>query len=340
MKNYGKIFLIASCAALFFWVVPWLYNLITLKPYRAAFTLYSCTLHDFASLDRSEGRGFQFVDTKGNIHGDEAQPMFYASVLASRGALPDTLEGRRISLEEIERNAVFATADPKDINRTLPPVHLLMESVPERLELKDPEDALVSRSHSIDIVKMATNEVREQKSALFNEALRKQGFVYPARLFNGNPSNRKAYDEGYLVTDAQDKLYQLKQVNDTVTVRHFPEADGLGLKFVMITEFENRATLGYLVSAENRLHILLPDGHVVPTEVRFTPEKESLMVVGDLFYYTVKTSTDKGERFWALRSDDFTLVDTLSRPYPRDRSFPGLRFTSSDDGWVKPRLSL
>ena len=281
MKTYGKLFLVGSCALLLLWGVPWLYNLITLEAYSTPFTLYSCTLHDFASLDRGEGKGFRFIDTKGNIHGDETQPMFYASVLASRGALPDSLEGRRVSLEEIERNAVIATSDPKDINRTLPPVYLLMESVPERLELKDPEDALVSRAGSIDIVEMATNQLREEKTALLNKALREQGFAYPARLFSGKPSHRKAYDEGYLVTDAQDKLYQLKQVNDTVTVRHFPEADGLGLKFVMITEFENHATLAYLVSAGNVLHILLPDGRTLSvrknaTVLVWNPPQEGL----------------------------------------------------------------
>lgn len=338
MKKYGQIFLIVSAAALLLWVVPWLYNLITLKSYSTPFTLYSCTLHDFASLDRSEGRGFEFVDTRGNRYGDEAQPMFYASVLASRGALPDTLEGRKVTLEEIEYNAVIASSDPKDVNRTVPPVYLLLESVPERLELKDPEDALINRAHSLDIVEMATNRLREQKTALLNEELRKYGFEHPARLFAGKPSHRKAYDEGYLVTDAGNRLFQLKQVNDTVTVRYFPQADGLGLKFLLITEFDNHATLGYLVDRDNRLHMLRPDGEVIKTEVTFVPEKEDLLVVGDMFYYTVKTSTERGEHFWALRSSDFSLVDTLDRPYPREWTLPGLSFTSSGDSWVKPRF--
>lgn len=338
MKRYGQIFLGLSLAALLLWVLPWLYNLITLKPYSTPFTLYSCTVHDFTSLDRSEGRGFQFIDTKGNVYGDEAQPTFYASVLASRGALPDTLEGREVTLEEIEQNAVIASSDPKDLNRTLPPVYLLLESVPERLELKDPEDALVSRKGSVDIVEMASNTLREEKTRLLNEALKENGFVYPARYFAGKPSHRKAYDEGYLVTDAEDKVFQLKQINDTVHVRHFPQADGLGVHFMLITEFDNHATLGYLVSADNHLYMLRPDGEVVRTEVVFDPRKEDLLVVGDLFYYTVKTATEKGEHFWALRSSDFSLVDTLARPYPREWSFPGIRFTSSSDGWVKPRL--
>ena len=338
MKRYGEIFLGFSLAALLLWLVPWLYNFITLKPYSTPFTLYSCVVHDFTSLERSEGAGLKFTDRKGNVYGDEVQPLFYASVLASRGALPDSLEGRKVSLEEIERNAVIASCEPKDLNRTLPPVYLLLESVPERLELKDPEDAMVSRKSSIDIIEMATNTLRKEKTQLFNQVLQEQGFTYPARFFAGKPSHRKSYDEGYLLTDSRGKVFQAKQVNDTVKVRRFPQADSLGVYFMLVTEFENRATLGYLVGAGDRLYILRPDGEVVKTEVRFNPHKEDLLVVGDLFYYTVKTSTEQGERFWALRADDFSLVDRMEREYPREWSLPGLSFTSYNDGWVKPRL--
>lgn len=339
MKTFGKLFLYASLVVLLFWVAPWLYRLITLKPYQTPFTLYSCTLHDFTSLDRSDGREFRFIDRQGGVHGDEAQPMFYASILASRGALPDSIEGRKITLEEIEYNSVIASSDPKDVNRTLSPVYLLMESVPVRLELQDPEDALVSRKDRIDIYKMATNEIRADKTEALNAALKAQGFTFPARLFAGKPSHRKAYDEGYLVTDAEGKLFQLKQVNDSVTVRHFPDADGQGIDFLMITEFDNHATLGYFTGADGFLQMLLPDGGVVKTAVPFDASEEDLLIVGDMFYYTVKTSTDKGERFWALRSSDFALVDTLSRRYPSDFSLPGIHFTSAGDGWVKPRFN-
>ncbi len=339
MKTFGKLFLYASLVVLLFWVAPWLYRLITLKPYQTPFTLYSCTLHDFTSLDRSDGREFRFIDRRGGVHGDEAQPMFYASILASRGALPDSIEGRKVTLEEIEYNSVIASSDPKDVNRTLSPVYLLMESVPLRLELQDPEDALVSRKDRIDIYKMATNEIRADKTAALNAALKAQGFTFPARLFAGKPSHRKAYDEGYLVTDAEGKLFQLKQVNDSVTVRHFPDADGQGIDFLMITEFDNHATLGYFTGADGFLQMLLPDGKVVKTAVPFNARKEDLLIVGDMFYYTVKTSTEEGERFWALRSCDFALVDTLSRRYPADFSLPGIHFTSAGDGWVKPRFN-
>lgn len=96
--------------------------------------------------------------------------------------------------------------------------------------------------------------------------------------------------------------------------------------------------MGYLVDADSRLHMLVPDGRVLPTGVTYVPEKEDLLVVGDLFYYTVKTSDDKGEHFWALRSSDFSPVASYERAYPSGRSLPGLRFTSSLDNWVKPRF--
>ncbi len=337
MKKAGKIFIWASLAAIVLWIVPWLYNLVSLKGYHSPFTLYSCTVHDFCALDRGDGREFKFYDTKGGVHGEEAQPLFYASVLASKGMLPDTLEGRKVTLEEIEHNSLIISSDPKDVNRTSAPVYLLLESVPERLELKDPEDALISRKDGICVYNMESNSLLEEKTAQLKEALDKEGFTYPAKLFAGNPSHRKEYDEGYLVTDSDDRLFQIKQVNGILEVRSFPLADNIHAKHLIITEFDNHATLGLLVSGEGKMAFLRPDGEVVLTEVPFNPAKEDLLLVGDIFYYTVKLSDSKGERFWALRSDDFSLVSSYERPYPDEFTLPGIRFTSGNDRWVKPR---
>ena len=346
MKKIGKAFIVLSAAVLVLWVVPWLYNLMTLKPYSTPFTLYSCIIHDFTSLDRSDSKNFQFIDREGNAHGDEVQPMFYASILASRGALPDSVEGRPVTMEEIDRNSIIVTSDPKDVNKTKPPVYLLMESVPERLELKEPERAIVSRKDGLLVYDMAGKELLAEISEGLNGQLRSLGFSFPARLFAGNPSDRKAYDEGYLVTDANNRLFHFKQVEGALTAEAFPEADNLGLKHLMITEFENRATLGYLISGDNRLYMLRPDGTVVKTEVNFDPTREDLLIVGDMFYYTVKVSDSKGEHFYALRSNDFSLADTMDRPYEFEDEVNlckyilpcRITFTSSNDGWVKPRF--
>ena len=338
MKKIARYFLILSALAVLSTLIPRLWALVTAKPERTPFTLYSCTVHDFTALDTEGGRDYRFVDRQGNVYGDEAQPLFYASVLASKGMLPDSLEGRPVSLDEIERNNVFVTSDPADVNKTLPPVYLLMESVPERLELKEPEEALVSRKDGIYVYRMEDNSLLEEKSARLREDLLAEGFRFPARLFSGNPTDRKDHDEGYLVTDAADRLYQIKQIDGALQVKHFPEADSLSLKHLIITEFENYSTLGLLVTGEGRLAFLRQDGSVVVSEVPFDPCREDFLLIGDLFYYTVKTATQKGERYYALRTGDFSLVDSMERPYPQHFSLPGLGFTSHLDSWVKPRF--
>ena len=347
MKRLGQIFIGLSLAALILWIIPWIYRIATLKQYSTPFTLYSCVYHDFTQLDRSDGRDYHFIGRDGSVYGDEAQPLFYSSILASKGLLPDSLEGVPVNEELIKHNNLILSKDPKDFNRKTAPVYLLMESVPVRLELQDPEEAFVVRKDGLYLYEMATNTFLPEKTDAFNDALRAEGFRFPAVLVEGTPSHRKAYDEGYLLTDADGKLFQLKQVDGAPEVRHFAEADGLDLDQVLITEFTNRVTLGYLIDKSHTLHILKADGSVIPTAVRYIPSEESLLVVGDLFYYTVKTSDDDGEHFYALRSDDFSLVDTMDRPYGFEEEvnlckyvFPcRLYFVSSDDGWVKPRLT-
>lgn len=348
MKTAGRIFIGFSAAVLILWLVPWLYNLATLKSYSPPFTLYSPVIHDFTYLDREEGakNSLRFIDRKGNVHGDEVQPFFYASLLHSRGEFPDSLDGRAITYKEAEDNSLVMTSRPREVARRNAPVYLLMESVPVRMELQDPEDALVIRKDGIKVWNMASNKMLEDKTAGLASQLSANGFVHPAKLLAGNPSHRKEYDEGYLVTDSKDQLFQIKQVDGKMTARSFPQASGLGIKQLFITEYTNHATLGYLIDKDDRMHMLRPDGSVVATDVIFDPVKDNLLVVGDLFNYTVKVSDNDGEKFYALNSSDFSLVDSMERTYPTDDEvnlceyiFPcRIRFVSSNDGYVKPRL--
>lgn len=345
IKRLGQIFLGLSGLAVAAWLLPALYELATIRPEGTPFTLYSPVVHDFTAMAESD-RELRFTDRKGRVYGDTVQPLFYASLLASKGTLPDSLDGVALSLEEIERHFVIASSDPADVNLTLPPVWPLMESTPLRLELREPTEAMVSRRDRIDIYDMNGNALEEAKTQQLRCALAACGFAYPARLFAGRPTDRKDYDEGYLVTDARDELFQIKQVDGQMTVRHFPEAASWHPRYLMITEFDDHATLGYLVSADGCLLMLTPEGSVIPTGVPFSPETDDFLLIGDLLYYTVKTSTSAGEHFYALRADDFSIIATMDRPYGPERQnlcrwfLPfRLQFTAPTDSWVRPRLS-
>lgn len=346
MKKAGTIFIYLSLAVLILWLVPWLYNLATLETYSSPFTLYSPVIHDFTYLDRGDGRDFNFIDRQGGVHGDEVQPLFYSSVLVSKGTFPDSLNGRAITPEDADLHSTILTARPVEIVKKDVPVRLLMESVPVRLELQDSEEAMVFRKHGISIYRMEGNEFLKDKSEKLTADLSGLGFKFPVRLSAGNPSHRKAYDEGYLLTDSEDKLYHVKQVNGNILCEYFPQADGLSLKHLMITEFEDHKTLGFLVTGDGFLAVLFTDGKVVRTAVPYDPAKEHLMVVGDMFYQTIKIHDNEKERFYALDSEDFSMVDSMDRTYPIEDGvnlckyiFPcRIHFTSSNDGFVKMRF--
>lgn len=339
MKKLWTVFLTLSAAVVVFTVVPWLVRILTAKPEHSPFTLYSCVLHDFTALYQDDdSREYQFHDRNGNVYGDEVQPLFYASILASKGQLPDSLEGRKVTLEEIERNNMFLTSDPRDINKTLPKVFLLMESTPLRLELQEPEDAFISRQDGLYIYNMGTNTLLEEKTEKLNKDLRDLGFVFPAKCIDGNPTDRKDHDEGYLLTDSQDHLFRIKQIDGEIKADYYPQADSLHLKNLKITEFENHATLGMLVTGAGYLAVLEENGDVTVTDVPLCPEKQRILIIGDMFYYTIEASTSEGELFYAVKSDNFELVDTLSRTYEKHFEFPGISFTSHTHSWVKPNF--
>lgn len=73
-----------------------------------------------------------------------------------------------------------------------------------------PEDAFRFTDKGIEFIRMETNRIDEAKSKLFTEMLVQKGFAFPASYASGNPTTRKDYDEGYLVLDANHKLFHLK----------------------------------------------------------------------------------------------------------------------------------
>jgi hypothetical protein len=191
------------------------------------------------------------------------------------------------------------------------------------------------------------NTLEEDKTEAFSGALAAQGFRFPVVRYSANPSHHKSYDEGYLLTDSAGNLFQLKQVDGKPYVRRFTQADGVNVQYVNITELSSKSILGWFTDDSGSMYFLRPDGQVFRTQVKYNPAEESLLGVGDMFYYTIKVSDDDGERFYALDADDFSLVDTMDRPYgfedefnPCKYIFPcRLYFTSSKESWVRPHLT-
>lgn len=345
MRKTGNIYLAIITALLAIWLLPRLWYIITAKQYSTPFTLYSCIAEDFVSLEDRSGKDFIFRDSQDREYGDSVLPFFYYRVLSSRHNVPETINGKQYTGEEIESNNIFFSTSPKEVNIPEMNVHMMLESNPPRLELEDPEYAIVSRNDGVRIIEMSSNSSDVELEMAFNEALDSAGFSFPAVIMSGNPSTRKAYDEGYMLTDSEGKLFHLKLADGKPCVESIP-AGGLELEHIFITENENRASLAYLFDRDGRFYVLDSLRRVIPTDIVADVTKQSVLLVGDILNHTVRVSDSKGEDYWALETGTYRTIKTMRRDYPEDEGFDlpkyifpaRLVLSSSLDGRIRPRL--
>ena len=345
MRKLGNIYLSVIGVLLAIWLIPRLYYIITAESYSTPFTLYSCTIGDFVSLTDRSGKDFVFTDTQEHEYGDSVLPFFYYRVLSSRNNVPEVINGRQFTGEEIERNNIIFSSTPRDVNSETPNVYMLLESNPPRLELEDAEYAIVARKDGFKVIEMAANKHAATLETALNAALDSVGFKFPADIVSGNPSTRKSYDEGYMLTDTDGKLYHLKLADGKPWVESI-STDGLDIRHIFITENDNKASLAYIFDSENRFYVLDSLRKIIRTDVIADVTKQEVLLVGDVLNYTVRVSDTEGEDFWALETDGLKTLKTMRRDYPEPDSFDlpkyilpaRLTLNSPLDTSVRPRF--
>ena len=207
------------------------------------------------------------------------------------------------------------------------------------VDLKMPDDVFRITSQGIEFIDMASNSVNAEKSLLFTEAMTKKNFRFPAIEIAGNPTVKKEYDEGYLLLDADRRLFHLKQVKGRPYVRAITLPEGLTLEHLYLTEFRNKKTLAFLTDINNALYVLKSRTYdVVKTGVpAFNPETDALTIIGNMFDWTVRVTSPSSDNYYALNADDYSLIKKLENN-SNTHYMPGISFTSYTDKYVMPRF--
>ena len=324
MRRFSTILLYVTIAFLLLWQLPWCYNFFVVKPEKTPFTLYSFVIGDFAQMGQEEGKGSVRRDLAGNIYSEAAfdsiLPMFYFRQL--------------VQTENFNFRSV-----PSDINAPSIGLYPLMESMSGRVDLKMPDDVFRITSKGIEFIDMASNSVKEDKSLQFTEAMTKKEFRFPATEIVGNPTVKKEYDEGYLLLDADRRLFHLKQVKGRPYVRAITLPEGLTLKHLYLTEFRNKKTLAFMTDVNNAFYVLQNRTYeIVKTGIPvFNPETDALTIIGNMFDWTVRVTTPTSDNYYALDANDYSLIKKLENE-SNVHSMPGITFTSYTDKYVMPRF--
>ena len=308
---------------------------------RYPFTYYSSVINQFCYLDQ-DNDNVRGKDMSGKVYSDaefdRVLPMFYYRQLAMENAIPDSIQGIPVDRQTIAQNNFFFWYKPKDKNTPVIELYPMFESCSGKVDLENPSD-MFRLKENIEFIDMASNTVDTAKSALFTGTMRRKGVRFPVAEISGNPSARKEYDEGYVLLDADRRLFHLKMVQGRPYVRAVGLPEGVRPEHLFITEFHGRRTLALLTDAENRLYAVTMPGYGVRRvgTVEFDPRREAMSIVGTLLNWTVCVEGAAAERYYAVSADDLSQLDTLVFPLS-DRHVPGLSFTSATDNYVRPRL--
>lgn len=343
MFKISKILFSVIVLFLLVWQVPACYNFFMSTSVDTPFTLYSSIAGEFATLQVDENKKMHYRDASGKEYTEEQfdsiLPAFYYRQLVTDGRFPDTICGISVTPRQIQLANFTMRLSPLDLNKPKLGLWQMLESMSGRVDLELPDDAFRITSDGIEFVKMETNTVDEDKSQRFTKAMKQKGFKFPALSLSGNPTDRKEYDEGYVMLDAGNKLYHVKQTVGRPYVKAITMPEGLVPLHLFITEFPSRQWLCFLTDVEGRLWVVERDSYAVkPSEIpSFNPSEESALIIGNMFDWTVRVNRAERECYYAISAEDYTLIDSLAYDTPVHR-MPGLTFTTSKDKFVKPRI--
>ncbi len=241
---------------------------------------------------------FQWIDTEGKQYSREEAdlllPFSNYRLLLAKGLMPDSLQDKKIDIDTLRYNNLFMRLRPKEIDAPGIKMFPLLESKPARLKLTMPKD-FVRFNTRMEFVNARKNKVEEGITKRFTSALTKQGFTFPGVKYFGNPSTRKAFDEGYFVVDAAGKFFHIKKIQGKPYCKNIPLPAGFTVRHMVVYENALREFYGLLINDKNEVYLLLYNQYKLqqlPVQ-DYNALTDQLVFRGDLFYRLTTVVKDR-----------------------------------------------
>ena len=353
-SNRLLMVVIIFATALSLWAVPPLIKMAIASPSSYPFVYYSSLLEELCEIDHQD-RDYPMTDKSGRRYSvaqfDSLMPLFNYRQLMSNGTMPDSMRGVEITPSILRVNQVVFTHRPTDIHTPSLGLYGLLESMPLRVGLKSPKD-LFRIEDRIEFIDATTNKIDHTKSDIFANMLSKRGYTYPSQWAIGDANTRKAYDEGYFSLDANGELFHIKMVNSRPYVRNTEVAKGINVKHFAMYPAADRRFYGFVFSVEGHVYILEGrDGEYIPLKLdipNVNIDSDELLIMGNLFYWTVTITKPEREEYYALNAATLDLVDKYQIVQSKslwsqvsDIILPiGISMSSPDSEYIYPRITL
>ena len=315
MKNL-KYLIILLALIVAAWLLPALYELVIPRTDKTPFVVYSCLDSTFIRFE-TVNKQVHYIDFRGQeftkSEADSLLPLFAFRQLVAEGRLPDSLYGVALTPKLIQQNAFHFKTSPKQLNKPAVGLYTMLESASGRVDLQLPPDVFRLTKDGLEFIDCETNKVNKAKSLSFSRELTKHGFTFPVQLIWGNSTTRKDYDNGFLLTDSNNRLFQLKMVKGAPWVREIisQTSEVRSQNYIQLFTIEpaNRALIGLVVTDDHQLYAVRSNGELAHIGIdAYDPQLMQITIVGDLFHWTITEYTATDSRYYAVDARTFEQV--------------------------------
>lgn len=351
MKNIKYLIIILG-TMLLAWLLPKSYHLVTDTASPNIFTYYSSVDKAFCAIefdDKEESLIRKNIKTNKvytESEFDSILPMFYSRQLMADGRMPESIDGKDINPRVVNSKKFFFRVRPDNKNKPHIPLYTLFESMSGRVRIEMPGDVF-RLTDRIEFIDPETNAINQEKSERFNKLFVKKGFQFPAKLAAGNPSTRKAYDEGYFIIDDNNQIFHLKMVNAMPFLKKVPLPADITPDYLLSMEPNDRSFYAFVFDTNKKLHIITTDAYKlqeIPTP-EYDVDNDQLLIMANPLYWNVNVVSSKGKVVLALNADTKKIVDKTSietqiagTNYSKYFLPFAVGFTSRNTKYIKPVL--
>ncbi|MDR0414757.1 MAG: DUF4857 domain-containing protein [Prevotellaceae bacterium] len=312
-RNLISYLIIFVSTLAFLWGIPALVRLATYSGQSYPFVYFSSVVKQFCFREGS-GKDVRRYDATGRQYSesefDAALPMFNYRQLAVNGDMPDSINGRAVTVHDIRRSSIIFRYAKTDVSSPHTGLYVLLESMSGRVDLVSPGDAFRLGS-TIEFIDIKTNAVNKTKSELYAKELDRRGFTFPAQWAAGDFNTRKPYDEGYFVLDARGQLFHMKQVSGKPFIRNTGAGDSVRVAHFSMLPVADRRFYGFVFDAQGCMYMLESPSYRL-TKLGLPPvdmHRSEALIMGNMFYWTVAVTSPEGRKYYALDNETLRQVD-------------------------------
>lgn len=317
-KNTIYVIILVLTTIITSWSIPALVKKMVYESNGYPLMYYSSRLKELCIIDFRETKDV-FRDVKGNVYPrsqyDSLLPLLNYRQLAMNGNLPDSFEGHAMDVKVLRSKQVVYRFRPSDVHSPQPKMGVLLEAMPIRGNLSLPGDYFRMDDCEMVFVNSETNSVNHAKSKMFTEELLEKGFEFPAKAFWGNPTVRKAYEEGYFCLDSKGELFHVKMVNGRPFVRNTGVSKQVAVKWFVMREVGDKRFYGYLFGQNGESGIVESDDdggyRFVRMDIRPVDiAKDDITIMGNMLYWTVRVCNFEAMDCYGLKTSTLESLST------------------------------